>query len=44
MRTIKEQTFIDLFAGCDGLSLGMEQAGFTLIFANVIWKPTARFA
>ena len=33
--------FIDLFAGCGGLSLGMEQAGFTPVFANEIWDVAA---
>ena len=32
---------VDLFAGCGGLSLGMEQAGFVPIFANEIWEPAA---
>lgn len=29
-------TFVDLFAGCGGLSLGLEQAGFQPIFVNEI--------
>ena len=32
----KRLDFIDLFAGCGGLSLGLEQAGFTPILVNEI--------
>lgn len=31
-----ENKFVDLFAGCGGLSLGMEKAGFNLSFASDI--------
>ena len=32
----KKYTFIDLFAGCGGLSLGLEQAGFVPVYVNEI--------
>lgn len=31
-----KNNFVDLFAGCGGLSLGMEQAGFQVVFASDI--------
>lgn len=37
----KRKSLIDLFAGCGGLSLGMEQAGFMPVFANEIWDVAA---
>ena len=34
----KQTTFIDLFSGCGGLSLGFEQAGFRSLLAIDNWK------
>ncbi|MBC8282250.1 MAG: DNA cytosine methyltransferase, partial [Nitrospinae bacterium] len=33
MKPREKQTFIDLYAGCGGLSLGLMQAGWTGLFA-----------
>ena len=35
-KTMNGLPFIDLFAGCGGLSFGMELAGFTSVFATGI--------
>lgn len=34
METKKELRFVELFAGCGGMSLGLQAAGFNLAFAN----------
>lgn len=41
MEKLKDKipTFIDLFSGCGGLSLGFEMAGFKSILACDFWKP-----
>ena len=31
---MKKHTLVDLFAGCGGLSLGLEDAGFESVYVN----------
>jgi DNA (cytosine-5)-methyltransferase 1 len=35
---MKKNLYIDLFAGCGGLSLGLEHAGFTPVYVNELNK------
>jgi len=35
---LSDKSFIDLFAGCGGLSLGLENAGFSPVFVNELNK------
>ena len=44
MPKIKQPVLIDLFAGCGGLSLGLEEAGFNPIFVNELHQdPLATY-
>lgn len=38
---MKKPTALDLFSGCGGLSLGMERAGFQVLYANELRKDAA---
>ena len=31
---VKKRTYVELFAGCGGMSLGIESEGFKRLFAN----------
>lgn len=42
MVTKRPLTVIDLFAGCGGLSLGLEKAGFTPVFVNELNEDALR--
>lgn len=42
MKYSTTKTFVDLFAGCGGLSLGLENAGYTPIFVNEISPEAMR--
>jgi DNA (cytosine-5)-methyltransferase 1 len=39
--SLKQPTAMDLFAGCGGMSIGLEKAGFKVIHANEINKDAA---
>lgn len=37
-----QPTFIDLFSGCGGMSLGFDMAGFKSVFACDFWQPACK--
>jgi DNA (cytosine-5)-methyltransferase 1 len=39
MMSKNKLSVFDLFSGCGGLSIGLEQAGFNIKWANEIWEP-----
>ncbi len=40
MPPTKKLTVVDLFSGCGGLSLGLEQAGFEIVMGTDFWKDS----
>ena len=40
--SMRKPTAIDLFCGCGGMGLGLEQAGFEVLYANDISKDATK--